>query len=405
MNPFSPRSYNWTYEDDTTRVEAGWRVGFAASDCEPRGGGFTCRGLSGEDPSLGNALTDTYAVVSLEGGAWVVSGVEGNMLEEEKARLIGFTLPYAGEPSHWEFPAVGVWQQEHPYLEMVALWVGPYPTSAPGSECEVRFFEGTRELRDEKTTFFQAPPNREFERGGWLRGLRTPKTADGAEVECHQRSPQPPADEADQKRTPGPIVTGGYRFSDIVLQPDREPGRWTVQYTVDWEDEDHFPGGVQCVWEISDDAGKVLSKYEMGLSMLGPGPHRSDEGRADIPGEPTTVSVSCRKGETDDAASLEISNVRVGPDEGAGEIVPPDQENILRVSYHHRWTGKYTGSESWAFRCHVFVRDSSGSLLFSSEEVTISGGRPEAPGAFRFEVEPGVVDRAVAAEIDCVSFE
>jgi hypothetical protein len=36
MNPFGKRSYNFTYEDDTTRTDKGWRIGFAASDCQPR---------------------------------------------------------------------------------------------------------------------------------------------------------------------------------------------------------------------------------------------------------------------------------------------------------------------------------------------------------------------------------
>ena len=92
MNPFGKRSYNFTSADDTTQADDGWRIGFAASDCEPRGGTFTCRGLSGEDPELGNALTDTFVTVALGDGRGRVVGVEGNMLDDEQERVIGYTL-------------------------------------------------------------------------------------------------------------------------------------------------------------------------------------------------------------------------------------------------------------------------------------------------------------------------
>jgi len=57
----------FTYTDDTTQTDDGWRVGFAASDCEPRDETFTCRSLSGEG-SDGNALTDTFMIIALQEG-------------------------------------------------------------------------------------------------------------------------------------------------------------------------------------------------------------------------------------------------------------------------------------------------------------------------------------------------
>lgn len=170
MDPFGARSYNWTYEEDTSETDDGWRVGFAASDCEPKGNTFTCTGLSGEDPDNGNALTDTWVTVGLEDDQWHVVGVEGNMLDEEKERVIGYALPQRQEPSHWDFAATGVWQGRPNTNSMMPIWVGPFPTSAPGSVCEVQFVDAEGAPVGEPSSFYQEPPNREFERGGWIRG-------------------------------------------------------------------------------------------------------------------------------------------------------------------------------------------------------------------------------------------
>ncbi|HZJ48393.1 MAG TPA: hypothetical protein VFD97_05090 [Acidimicrobiia bacterium] len=191
MDPFGKRSYLFTYVDDTTETDSGWRIGFAASDCEPRKGTITCRGLSGEDPDLGNALTDTYVTVGLSDGQWQVTDVDGNMLEDERGRLIGYTLPERKEASHWEFPAIGVWPgDDQEIIEMMALWVGPYPTTAPGSVCNVELFDGNDNPVGEPWVFYQEPPNRPFERAGWIHG-RQLEPAQGVArgvVNCHQRT-------------------------------------------------------------------------------------------------------------------------------------------------------------------------------------------------------------------------
>jgi hypothetical protein len=174
MDPFGHRSYLFTSREDTTRNGAGWQIGFAASDCEPRisdeGFTFTCRGLSGEDPELGNALTDTFVTVNLDLGTWQVVDVEGNMIADDRDRLIGYKLPQRKEPSHWEFPAVGTWQTDEGInVEMVALWVGPFPTSVLGSVCDVHALDGSGEVLGEPRHYYEQAPSRPFERAGGFR--------------------------------------------------------------------------------------------------------------------------------------------------------------------------------------------------------------------------------------------
>ena len=195
MRPFSPRSYNFTYAEDTSRAGGGWRIGFAASDCEPKERTFTCTGLSGEDPRLENALTDTYVTVELEGGRWTVTGVEGNMPEQDRERLVGYSSLQEAEPSHWEFPATGAWPTDGGYMvEMIALWVGPYPTGAQGSACEATMLDRAGETVGEPYRFYKAPPNRPFERagGGMALGL---ESVDGdierVVVDCYQMGDSP----------------------------------------------------------------------------------------------------------------------------------------------------------------------------------------------------------------------
>lgn len=195
MRPFSPRSYNVTYEDDTTRAGGGWRIGLAASDCEPKNGIFTCTGLSGEHPGNGNPVTDTYVTVQLDGDRWMVTGVDGNMPQHDRDRIIGYSSRQEPEPSHWEFPAAAVWPTGHGFMvEMVALWVGPYPSEAPGSVCETRMLDAAGEPAGEPYRFYQEPPNRPFERGGWGRALDLEPFDGDAErvvVECFQRGDAP----------------------------------------------------------------------------------------------------------------------------------------------------------------------------------------------------------------------
>lgn len=193
MNPYGKRSYNFTYEDDTTRTSNGWRVGFAASDCEPEQTGesysFTCRGLSGDDPELGNAITDTWITVALGQGDWRVVKVEGNMLDGEVERVLGYEMPQRDEPSHWEFPAVAIWPMNgETAVEMMALWVGPYPTSAPGSECAMQGITADGEIFGERSRFFEKPPRRPFDRAGWIRATSVESSPDLARmvVKCRQ---------------------------------------------------------------------------------------------------------------------------------------------------------------------------------------------------------------------------
>lgn len=131
MDPFGKRSYFFTDSDGTTQTSNGWRVGFAAGDFAHRGNSFGCHGLSGEDPDTGNTLADTFAVVELNQGAWRVIDVEGNILDEERDRVVGYQLPDHFEPSHWEVPAVSLLSPDEGLsVTMLPLWVGPYPTNA-----------------------------------------------------------------------------------------------------------------------------------------------------------------------------------------------------------------------------------------------------------------------------------
>lgn len=194
MQPYAPRTYLWTYADDTTQTYQGWRVGFAASDCEPRDGSFTCRGLSGEDPEDGNAVTDNFVMVRDAGDRWVVAGIDGNMLPEERERILGYSLPKQEEPSHWDFAAVGIWPQDNGeyMISMIPIWVGPYPTSAPGSMCETFIVLASGEVRSVPNgRFYEDAPNRPFERGGWIRGTGfvSDEEVERAEVHCHQTPP------------------------------------------------------------------------------------------------------------------------------------------------------------------------------------------------------------------------
>ena len=243
MNPFGKRSYNFTYADDTTQADDGWRIGFAASDCEPRGGAFTCRGLSGEDPELGNALTDTFVTVALGDGRGRVVGVKGNMLDHEQERVIGYTLQQREEASHWEFPAVGMWPgDEGAIIEMMALWVGAYPTSAPGSVCEIQAVNAQGEAVGDRMVFYQEPPSRAFERAGWIRGTQTQPTEDVARlaVDCRQYVGR------GWEIGSGPEDLGG---------PGEVSG---VSAEIVWRGDQGFTTGAVCSSTLVDEAGGVV---------------------------------------------------------------------------------------------------------------------------------------------------
>lgn len=193
MDPYGRRTYNWTSGEDTAPVSEGWRVGFAASDCAPRGNSQTCTGLDPpldrDDPELDDPVADTFIIVSLDAGEWTVTDVEGNMLPEERNRIIGYSLPQKEEPSHWDFASVGL--MEEPWgLAMSPIWVGPFPTVAPGSVCEVQAIDSDGNPVGEATSFFQGPPAQEYERAGGVRGGggggTQPSDAVDATVNCEQ---------------------------------------------------------------------------------------------------------------------------------------------------------------------------------------------------------------------------
>jgi len=247
MNPFGERSYHFTSRDDTTRTAEGWRIGFAASDCEPRmtrqGLVFTCRGLSGEDPELGNSSTDTFVTVSLDDRKWRVVKVDGNMLDDERERLIGFTLPQRKEPSHWEFPAVGVWSEdEETFVEMIPVWVGPYPTVAPGSVCEVEEFNAEGEMVGDQSLFYEETPNREFERAGWVRGTGADRNAVQLTVDCRQYTGR------GWEVASGPEIVGNQRRA------------LSVEAELVWRGDEGFTSPAVCRATLVNEAGEVVGE-------------------------------------------------------------------------------------------------------------------------------------------------
>jgi len=251
MNPFGKRSYNFTYEPDTTETSTGWRIGFAASDCEPRQGSdgfysFTCRGLSREDPQSGNALADTFVTVTLADNHWTVTDVEGNMLEEEINRVVGYSLPRRTEPSHWEFPATGVsptGEEGQLSVEMMALWVGPYPTKAGGSVCQLSVVDSGGKVVDRANPMYQEPPNRPFERAGWISGsgIKMDPRIDRGVVHCQQ------------------YTGAGW---DVASEPElvRDKGGAVVGVTAEliWRGDEGFTTSAQCRAKLVDDDNAVV---------------------------------------------------------------------------------------------------------------------------------------------------
>ena len=245
MDPFGKRSFNWTYEDDTVHTPQGsWRIGFAASDCEPRGGLFTCRGLSGEDPETGNALADTFVVVELSEGAWGVIGVEGNILGAERDRVVGYQLPDRVEPSHWEVPAVSPRKgpDEGLSVTMLPLWVGPYPTNAPGSVCTLELSDGEGKALGGGAVFYYEPPQREFERAGWVhtRGAGSEQRAENVQVDCRQYTGPGWEVESSPEILGGPGMVSGV-IAELV-----------------WRGGEGFTAAAVCRATLVDEAGQVV---------------------------------------------------------------------------------------------------------------------------------------------------
>jgi hypothetical protein len=113
------------------------------------------------------------------------------MLDQEQNRVIGYTFAQRDEPSHWEFPAVGIWPTgQGVSFAAMALWVNPYPSSAPGSVCELRTNNAPLESLGDSRRFYVERPNREFERAGWSRLIDEIRVANNTEitVHCHQKT-------------------------------------------------------------------------------------------------------------------------------------------------------------------------------------------------------------------------
>ncbi|HEV2754384.1 MAG TPA: hypothetical protein VG318_01230 [Actinomycetota bacterium] len=243
MDPLSSRTYNWTYDDDTAFEDGRWSVGFAASDCAPKGSGQTCTGLSGEDPELGNARTDTFVVVALEDGTWRVVAVEGNMLPEERERLIGFSLPDRRERSHWDFASTALLRMGgEASADLTPIWVGPYPTRAPGSVCELQLVDGEGEPVGRPEVFYQEPPDREFERGGWVhgRGVGDARGAADAVVECRPRT--------------GP----GWKLAAPPAMQGEPGAVFGVSFELVWRGGKGFTAPAVCEATLVDESGEVV---------------------------------------------------------------------------------------------------------------------------------------------------
>jgi len=248
LDPLGERTYSFDFENGTTRTSEGtWRVGFAAMDCAPRGNTQTCRGLSGEDPEVGNALTDTFVIMQLEGGSWEVLDIEGNMPDEERERVIGFSLAERDEPSHWEMLAVSTKSLEGEgegfSITVHPLWVGPYPTKALGSVCTVSAQDDQgKEIAQD--VFYIEPPQREFERTGGAMGLgiRGAEGAEEADVSCRQ-------------------YTGrGWEIAsdpEIVRAPDGVSG---VTAELVWRGDKGFTTGAVCRATLVDEDGNEVWK-------------------------------------------------------------------------------------------------------------------------------------------------
>jgi hypothetical protein len=237
MRPVAERTYLWTYADDATYTGEGWTVGFVASTCSVT----TCQALEDEGAATANA--DTFVVVAQRDDNWEVVDVQGNMLDEERGRLLGFSLPERDEPSHWEFPALSTRSPDEGFsVTMLPLWVGHYPTSAPGSVCRIQPLNKNGDRAGPPTVFYEEPPQREFERAGWVTGRGVPGATgtETVDVECRQ-------------------YTGlGWEVAsdpEIVGSPGDVEG---VTAELVWRGEEGFTTAAVCRATLVDEAGDVV---------------------------------------------------------------------------------------------------------------------------------------------------
>jgi hypothetical protein len=263
MEPFSSRSFSFTYADDTSRTEDGWRVGFSAMDCAPRetsdGFSYTCRGLSGEDGNA-NPATDTYVTVALVEDVWRVIAVEGNVLPEERERVVGYTLEARDEPPHWEFPAAAVWRDRDPMVEAFALWVGPFPTTSMGSVCVARALDSQGSDLGVVNRFYQEPPTRPFERGGWMFGFGIVQPPSGfvdVVIECSEYT-------GDGWH---PVST------ELIRDGERVFG---VRVTLEWRGDQGFTSPAECHVEVLADDGSIAWTGTGRIEMAWPPPDPGD---------------------------------------------------------------------------------------------------------------------------------
>lgn len=242
MQPFASRSYAFTYFDDTSKTEDGWRVGFASMSCQPKTASISCEPLGDTNPASGNAYADTFVIVERSADRWTVIGVEGSMLPEESGRLIGYSRERVVEPPHWEFPAVDVWDMgDERMIQSFALWVGPYPTTASGSPCEVQMFDAKDEMVGDPIVRYIEAPNRPFERGGWVWGTSAPDQVARATIKCDEHTD-----------------SAGWR---IVDEPEMlgNPGEVVgVTARLLWEGGHRYTTGAVCHASLLDDTGKIV---------------------------------------------------------------------------------------------------------------------------------------------------
>lgn len=195
MSPYGDPSYVFTYADDTTSSSDGaWRVGFVRSDCAPEEGNpdprFACTTDVERESLASDELpqADVFIVVRSDGESWTVLDAEGNVTEEDRSQLRGFTLPHTPEPSQWDFSAVDIFTLgDRALIDSFPLWVGAIPSEAAGSMCALTVFDDENKVTFSRE-FIEAPPPADGGRGGGLRGLENRPASETATatVECEQ---------------------------------------------------------------------------------------------------------------------------------------------------------------------------------------------------------------------------
>ncbi len=243
------RGFLFHTHDETEETQEGWRVPFSATECDPS----TCRGLSGEDPETGNAVTDTWIVVRIQDDRWVVADAEGNVGSDERDRLIGYSLPRVREPSHWEAHAVGVRGLDEGFsVQMLPVWIGPFPTTALGSVCSIQPLDESGGPVGKETVFYQEAPSREFDRAGSVhgRGAKAPPSAENATVRCRQ-------------------YTG--RVWELAGEPQLITADGAVMgmsAELIWRGREGFTTGVRCEGTLVDAEGNVVFEGSGGREPL-----------------------------------------------------------------------------------------------------------------------------------------